>query len=246
MRRTTLAFCAAALGGLFPQVSSAADLSPAPVPYVKAAPAPMLAYSWSGCYVGVEGGGAWGHSDQIAGGPFATGSVTGGGYNMSGGLVGGTVGCNVQYSQWVFGAEGDMSWVDKTGSASEVAPFNPAGVVGTNEHWLLTTRARVGWTPFERWLLYVTGGFAGAGVEATLVSPAAGNRSDTQLRTGWTAGVGVETVFWHDWSAKLEYLHVEFGSKGYFNPSPVPASVNIRSDVPLTNDIVRAGLNWHF
>jgi hypothetical protein len=43
----------------------------------------------------------------------------------------------------------------------------------------------------------------------------------------------------------LEYLHVEFGSQAYFNPSPAP-TVNIRSDVPLTNEIVRGGLNFRF
>jgi outer membrane immunogenic protein len=242
MHRTTFAICAAIVGALLPQITNAADLSPV----VKAPlPVPALGYTWTGCYVGVSGGGAWGHSDQIAGGPFATGSVTGGGYNVSGGLVGGGLGCNYQVSQWVFGVDGDISWVDKSGSTNEVAPFNPAAVVGTQEHWLATVRGRIGFTPFERWLLYVHGGFAAAGVEATLVSPVAGSQSQTQNRDGWTAGVGVETAFWHDWSAKLEYLHVDFGSLGYFNPSPAP-TVNIRSDVPLTNEIVRAGINWHF
>ena len=244
MRRATFAVCAAMLGGLSPHFANAADLSTAPV--VKAMPAPLVArYIWSGCYVGVEGGGAWGHSDQIAGGPLGFGSVTGGGYNVSGGLLGGTVGCNAQYDQWVFGVEGDMSWVDKTGSTNESAAFTPSSVVGTHEFWLGTVRGRVGWTPFDRWMFYVTGGIAGAGVEATLNTAAGGNFSDSQARFGWTAGVGIETAFWRDWSAKIEYLHVEFTSQGYFNPSPTPTT-NIRTDVPLTNEIVRAGLNWHF
>jgi len=205
----------------------------------------MLAYSWNGCYLGVEGGGAWGHSDQIAGGPLGFGSVTGGGYDVSGGLLGGTVGCNAQYSRWVFGVEGDMSWVDKSGSTNESAAFTSSSVVGTHEFWLGTVRGRVGWTPFDQWLIYATGGIAGAGVTATLVTAAGGNFSDSESRFGWTAGVGVETMFWRDWSAKLEYLHVDFASQGYFNPSPTPTT-NIRTNVPLTNEIVRAGVNWHF
>src|SRR6516225_6166070 len=93
--------------------SVAADLS-RPV-YTKAPPPPPL-YSWTGCYLGIEGGGAWGRSDQIAGGPLGFGSLSGGGYDVSGGLVGGTAGCNYQVNSWVLGVEGDMSWVDKSGS----------------------------------------------------------------------------------------------------------------------------------
>ena len=223
--------------------SVAADLS-RPV-YTKAPPPPPL-YSWTGCYLGIEGGGAWGHSDQIAGGPLGFGSLTGGnGYDVSGGLVGGTAGCNYQVNSWVLGVEGDMSWVDKSGSAHEVAPFMTTSVVGTHEHWLATIRGRVGFTPMDRWLLYVTGGFAAADVEATINTVAAGLLSDTQTRTGWTAGVGIETAVWNNLTAKIEYLHVEFGSQGYFNPPPTPGT-NIRTDVPLTNEIVRAGLNWRF
>jgi outer membrane immunogenic protein len=223
--------------------AAAADLSPA---YTKAPPPIPVAYSWTGCYLGIEGGGAWGHSDQISGGPFGFGSISGGtGYDVSGGLVGGTVGCNYQVNSWVLGVEGDMSWVDKSGSTHEAPPFNTTSVIGTHEHWLATIRGRLGFTPMDRWLLYVTGGFAAADVEATINTVAAGLLSDTQTRTGWTAGVGVETVVWNNLTAKFEYLHVEFGSQQYFNPPPTPGT-NTRSDVPLTNEIVRAGLNWRF
>jgi len=91
------------------------------------------------------------------------------------------------------------------------------------------------------------GGFAAADVEATIATAAVGSFADTQTRAGWTAGVGVETAFWGRWSAKFEYLHVDFSSQAYFTPSPAPAlGVNTRSDVPLTNEIVRAGVNLHF
>jgi outer membrane immunogenic protein len=242
MRCTTVAVFAAGLAAIFPHIAGAADLSP----ITKAPPmAPVVHYTWTGCYLGIEGGGAWGHSDQIAGGPLGFGTVTGNGYDMSGGLIGGTGGCNYQFNQFVVGLEGDMSWTDKSGSTHESALFTTTTVVGTNEHWLATVRGRLGWTPVDRWLLYVTGGFAAADVEATIATTTIGSFSDTQTRTGWTAGVGVETAFWTNWSAKLEYLHVEFSSQQYFNPSPA-VGVNIRSDVPLTNDIVRGGLNFHF
>jgi hypothetical protein len=42
-------------------------------------------------------------------------------------LLGGTVGYNSEFDRkFVFGFEGDMSWVDASGSAQQIAPFNTA------------------------------------------------------------------------------------------------------------------------
>ena len=65
------------------------------------------------------------------------------------------------------------------------------------------------------------------------------------LVTGWTAGGGVEYAFAGNWSAKLEYLHVDFGSQ-HFSRIPVGAGSFDARDVTLTNDIVRAGVNYKF
>ena len=43
-------------GGI--ESARAADM--APRTYTKAPPAPVAVYNWTGCYVGVEGGGDWG------------------------------------------------------------------------------------------------------------------------------------------------------------------------------------------
>ncbi len=67
------------------------------------APAYYAPYNWTGFYVGINGGGAWGNSDWDA----ATGSSS---HDTSGGLVGGTVGYNYQVGQAVFGIEGDIDW----------------------------------------------------------------------------------------------------------------------------------------
>src|SRR5262249_58036218 len=89
----------AAFAVIFPQFSVAADLG---APVYKA---PRAAYSWTGCYLGIEGGGAWGRSDHIASGPGGFGSTTGGGYHVSGGLVGGTAGCRHQVPDSAIRAE---------------------------------------------------------------------------------------------------------------------------------------------
>src|SRR5262245_8740913 len=80
--------------------AQAADL-PRGMPYkAPAAYAPM--YNWTGFYLGIQGGGAWGGSDWNG---LAVSN------SPSGGLIGGTVGYNWQGigSPWVFGLEGDIS-----------------------------------------------------------------------------------------------------------------------------------------
>src|SRR5258706_14826603 len=112
------------LGGI--SAATAADMA------VKARPIPVVApYSWTGCYVGVEGGGSWGRDRSVSNGTnngVANGTLGAlkTASDISGGLVGGTLGCNYQVNQWVFGIEGDGSWSDERGSSSLVPPFNTA------------------------------------------------------------------------------------------------------------------------
>lgn len=132
----TLTIGSLAVGALIATPAMAADMAtPAPrtvaTPYVPA-PAP----TWTGCYVGLNGGYGWnnGHSsytndpnapnaDIVNGlpGPIALAFVpvpaaTGG----SGALAGGEAGCNVQSGQWVAGLETDIDWTHIAGSGSSV------------------------------------------------------------------------------------------------------------------------------
>src|SRR5258707_15542015 len=63
-------------------------------------------YNWTGFYVGVNGGGGWGSASWDS-----TGSS-----DVSGGLVGGTIGYNWQFGTWVIGLEGDIDWAKNKGS----------------------------------------------------------------------------------------------------------------------------------
>jgi outer membrane immunogenic protein len=223
----------------------AADL-PARV-YKAPAVAPALAYNWTGCYVGIEGGGAWGRSSHTAASGAGTGLPITGDYDLSGGLVGGTVGCNYQFSNIVIGIEDDLSWTNKKGSAFELAPFAAGATSQTREKWLDTLRGRVG-VAFDRALLYGTGGVAFAGTDITACSPIGFCVSDSQNRTGWVAGAGIEYAIWNNLSVKVEYLHADFGTARYINTPIVGPNGGtfVTRDVKLTDDIVRAGLNWKF
>lgn len=142
---------AAGLGSAF-----AADLPPAPQVYAPPVVAPI--YSWTGCYLGIEGGGAWGQSQDTA------------------------AGCNYQLGHAVIGIEDDMSWTNISGTTNDIRPFNLAARSSTNVTWLDTLRGRVG-VAWDRFFFYGTGGVAFAN-EGVNVCPPAGCFSDLQIRTG--------------------------------------------------------------
>jgi outer membrane immunogenic protein len=178
------------------------------------------AFSWTGFYLGINGGGGFGRSDFSA--PFATGS-----FDTSGGLVGGTLGYNYQWNQLVFGVEGDIdaSWIK--GNAA-CGAFN----CETKNSWLATVRGRLGYAA-GRFMPYVTGGAAFGDIK-TSISPAIGSASED--RAGWTVGGGIEANLSGPWSAKLEYLYVDLG-----RGAPIAGS-----DASFKTNVVRAGINYRF
>jgi outer membrane immunogenic protein len=166
-------------------------------------------------------------------------------FNTSGGLAGGTVGCNYQAGSWVFGVEDDLSWINKQGSAHDIPPFNVNAVNSVQEKWLDTFRGRIGYT-WDRTLIYATGGLAvdRAGLN---VCGAIGCVSDSKTVTGWTVGAGLEYAFWNNWSLKAEYLYADFGSPRFIDPPVIIGRTNFATrDARLHDNIVRAGLNYRF
>jgi outer membrane immunogenic protein len=241
MKRAFLTIALVASAGV--GAAGAADLP------MKAAPMALpIAYNWSGCYVGIEGGGNWGRSQHTAvtANPANNGLPIDNSFDLSGVLAGGTVGCNYQASNWVFGIENDLSWTNKRGSAPDIAPFNVAATSETREKWIDTLRGRLG-VAWDRLLVYGTGGAAFADTGVTICAPTL-CVSDSQSRAGWVGGGGIEYAVWGNLSLKLEYLHADFGTARYIDaPVRTPAGGTIVTrDVRLTDDIVRAGLNWRF
>jgi outer membrane immunogenic protein len=220
---------------LGPTAVSAADLP------VKAAPVPVAIYDWTGFYIGVAGGGSLGTSTHI---DAATGLGDTLGYNVRGGLVGGTLGYNWQVSSFVFGFEGDASWVGEYGShPDDGLAGNPAFTSFTKATWVATARGRAGYA-VNNLLFYGTGGYAAAGVEAGVKDANTGAllASATSTRSGWTAGGGLEWGFAPNWSAKFEWLYMKFDSAA-FNTLVAEGP---RSSVPLDDNVVRAGINYRF
>jgi outer membrane immunogenic protein len=225
------------------QIGSAADL-PVKAPIVKAPS--VVPYSWTGCFVGVAGGGKRGRSRHVSGDAATLGLNITNDYDMSGGIVGVEYGCNWQTGLWVLGTESDFSWTNLRGGEHDIAPFNTAAISSTRESWLSTSRVRAGFLPTPQLLLYGTGGLATARVEAVVDATAAGANiiSESRRRWGWTGGGGAEYALGGGWSVKADYLYVRLNNHEYFNPAPL--GFTIRGNVPVDQHILRAGVNYKF
>lgn len=239
MRRIGLALLASTM---FVGAAAAADM-PRKAPIYKA-PVMMTAqpYNWTGFYVGGNIGGSWGRQDDsIGGGVIGTNSV-------NGIIGGGQIGYNWQVNQIVFGLETDFQGSGQKGDGSFTgAPgIVPASTFTYSNKldWFGTVRGRVGYA-FDRWLPYVTGGWAyGHGsLSGAVTGGATGAGSTSADYSGWTIGGGLEYAFLNNWSAKLEYLYVDFGNAPSVTLAP---SAAVLSAGHLTDNIVRVGLNYKF
>jgi len=215
-----VALAAGAMAG----TAAAADLRPRypQQPYVKA-PLYNPVFSWTGFYLGLNGGGGWGRSSWDR-----TGDL-----DLSGGVIGGTAGFNWQTGQVVFGIEGDVDWSGVSGTSSA---FCPGGCTTRND-WLGTARGRLGYS-FDRFLPYVTGGLAAGDIRTSTL----GFAGATQTNLGWTLGAGMEVAIVGNWSAKAEYLHVDLGNFncGFACGPFTPDTVSLRED------LLRGGVNYRF
>jgi outer membrane immunogenic protein len=262
MNRTLIVAGAFAALTVVPAV--AADLPARP--YTKAPVAAEPVYSWTGFYIGVNGGGHIGTYDNLASAPAqAAGPVqdphgTRGKTAPRGGLFGAQVGYNFQVApQWLIGVEGDWQWTGgkDTVCLGECQPgpnFDDALVVETSLRWLATVRGRAGFIHND-YLWYVTGGGAWGDVRQTITgfdadtTPAPiGVFSKSTTKSGWTVGGGVETAFAPNWTAKLEYLYVDLGTVSARGIMPLNGNVGFiaGADTRIIENIVRVGVNYKF
>jgi outer membrane immunogenic protein len=238
----------------------AADLPsrrpPPPVAYVP----PVPIFTWTGFYIGVNGGGMFraNNRDDFANAAFFGGAAPVGGFvasnnNSDNGrfLIGGQAGVNWQINQFVLGIEGDGAAVLGQNHNNITGFF---GNNGRNTGFLGTVRGRGG-IAFDRLLVYGTGGVAfGSNNNEwgnTFIGTVGGvptiftTNANNNTRVGYAVGAGVEYAFLDNWSVKVEYLFVDLGRTNRSFLDPVTGAgfvINHREQ----DHVIRAGLNYKF
>jgi outer membrane immunogenic protein len=214
----------------------AADLPlPGPAPAAPATYSPYVepVFSWTGFYLGINGGYAFGTSNWYDSG---LGAGTGD-FSASGFLIGGTVGANYQWGAIVYGVEADGDWSNLDGTVGAACTF--VATCETKGDWLATVRGRMGYA-WDRLLVYTTAGAAFGNVQAGLQ----GGALSSSTRIGWTAGVGVEGAFAPNWTARVEYLFVDFANASC--TTACDPLFGTTTTVSLNESIVRAGIDYKF
>jgi high affinity Mn2+ porin len=237
--------------------AAAAELSAAMPAKALAAPAP---FDWTGFYLGGHFGYATGTSNWTATQPgFPASTLTGSldlfsSYDAFKGTGSYFAGLQAGYnrvlpSHFLIGIEADFSSPNTiAGSQIFSSALSGQGSYSDTVLQLGTARGRIGYV-FDRWLVYGTGGVAWSydKLERTQLAgmPAGGSAvvgtTEAALlwRWGWAAGAGVEVPIAPHWSARLEYLAIEFGDRQKSFPA---AGQAFSSD--LSVQMLRLGVNY--
>jgi opacity protein-like surface antigen len=277
----------AVLGATHPIDAASKKKSANPAVPQIAVPAPPPAFSWTGCYLGGQIGGGWGHKNfsdpagfELSDGssaftpppPLYPGTSTVSlplDQHVSGFLGGAQLGCKYQFaSKWVVGISAEFSKSRLIGTTAwNLTPFGTAppiivpATIQAEADWLASTTATVGYS-FDRLLLYGKGGVAWVHdnydfliipPDLSFVGPpislvGAADFRASEIRTGWTAGIGLEYAFSKNVSAKIEYDYYGFGTKNvlFVNQFATGASPFGTAQIRQNIQTITFGLNYYF
>ncbi|WP_420962479.1 outer membrane protein [Brucella sp. IR073] len=204
-------------------------------------------FSWTGGYIGLNAGYAGGKfkhpvtlTDELLGETLLSDSID---FDADGFVGGVQAGYNYQLGNGiVLGAEADFQGSTLKGDESELLGTTLKGE--TKVEWFGTVRARLGYTPVERLLVYATGGLAYGKIKSSL-SDGTDSISDSETKTGWTVGAGAEYALDNHWTVKGEYLYTDLGKRTLVDFTTADLyNLNVKNDV--TFHTIRVGVNYKF
>lgn len=211
------------------------------------APAPPACPSWTGFYVGAFGGykfsvvdtdldltGGWVGNELV---PPILAHLRD--LDNSGAELGGLIGYNYQFRNWVLGGEVDGGYLWARDFKSDTFPDVESTYYTANSfktHYLITVGPRIGYA-FCNWLPYITGGLAVGDLDYSqrLVNvslPESGEHfaelgSNSETNVGWMVGGGLEYALTNHWHLRAQYQYIDLGdvhfhSSGVLGGRPVP------------------------
>lgn len=155
---------------------------------------------------------------------------------------------------FVIGAEVDASGFGNDTSKSATGVYPCCGpttfttINNVEQTWLGTARLRLG-VASGWFMLYATGGYAGGEVTFTqsfsdTFSPIPlESVENSEWRSGYSVGGGIEMLIESGASIKLEYLHVDLGDIEAAGTIAVPTRTNA-ARAEVTDEIFRVGINF--
>jgi opacity protein-like surface antigen len=235
-------FCAAAVLALaICAPAAAADLRK---PLYTKAPPPAFTplYNWTGFYVGANFGAG------ISRESFTAGIGNGFSTNPSGVVGGFQLGYNYQFApNYLIGIEGELELTSDTGNNNFFAgAAGPVGGLSSNHNWYDTLDGRLGYVMGSS-LLYIKGGAAWMNADYNMSAAGAAGIASQSInitRFGWNIGAGLEYMILPQWSAKIEYNFLDFGTDSTnFGGVPVfGPGTTVHTEVHE----FKVGMNYHW
>lgn len=172
-------------------------------------------FSWTGAYVGLQAGYAWGDSS------YTNDFQDYANYDPAGFVGGLYAGYNFQLpSNLVIGADADVLASGVHGSEAYYLNnlgFTPTGVAESDLKYAAAFRARIGYA-VDRWLPYVAGGLSVTKYDYDWDNGTSVIFAESETLTGWNIGAGVEYAATDNLIVRAEYRYSDFGSKDIFQP----------------------------
>jgi opacity protein-like surface antigen len=191
-------------------------------------------------YIGVNLGGAFSVENESMGSAFL-GAPTTFSANPEGVLGGIQLGYNFMLSpDWLIGFEGEFDW-STAENTSNIGNTVVTSTLTSDHRWYDTAAGRLGYVMGPA-LVYVKGGGAWMNADYTFSASGAttGLSSLNVTRSGWTTGGGIEGMLGPNWSAKLEYDFLDFGTNSYsvaVTGGPIAFHTEVHE--------VKVGVNYH-
>jgi high affinity Mn2+ porin len=230
------------------------------------APAEVV-WNWTGLYLGINFGYGFGRSQtdalfNDAGRGTSLFAITSSS-RFDGLILGAQTGYNWQAGGWLFGVEADIQATSQHAGPTYVCPGAICNAAIANVDspvtvahdykldWFATVRGRLGAAITPDTVIYGTGGVAFAGIwnvgtvfdSTAVVAPLFDINERT--KAGWVAGAGIESHLTGNWTGKIEYLHLDFGSASTATADPLNATpIALGLTTRVTDDILRLGLNY--
>jgi outer membrane immunogenic protein len=220
---------------LCPGAATAGDLPLLRAPVAPVASAPGAIYSWTGFYVGGQVGAGASRSSWSDPVTVGNNTFTGGAAFLGGGVLG----ADYRWNALVLGVEGDFNWTGMKGNGTDFV----GDPIGAETQWTSTVAGRVG-AAFNRLLVYGKGGAAFARDRSAFTDVDGNGVGSAFTRTGWIAGIGLEYGITQNWSAKIEYDDLSFGTQPLNFTTATPTAY--ASSTTLNAQEIKAAVNLRF
>ncbi|MDH3741061.1 MAG: outer membrane beta-barrel protein [Hyphomicrobiales bacterium] len=206
--------------------------------------APASAADWTGFYIGGHLGGTWADFDYSHNQPLVP-LVEPLSFDMSSFAGGGQGGYRHQFGNFVAGFELSYTITDMDDTVTSALVADRSRTVMIDDIFMATVNLGV---PWNDWLGYITGGYAGADVDisSNVISSGVLTSSSSDWENGWTIGAGLEFAVTPNLRIGAQYNYVDLIIDDRFGVQTGGFTLQNHQSIDSEIHQVMARVSWQF